>query len=164
MPPFAVNTHRFDPYKHLRFQVVWDGKVVADVSRVSGLRRHTEVVLHRDGGEPSIERRAPGKTGYDPIVLERGRTHDSAFEDWAGLVFNLGGEMSLKNFRRDIIIRLLNEAGVVAMAFLVHRCWPSEYAALAEMDANGHGVAFESLTLEHEGWERDLSVAEPKET
>jgi phage tail-like protein len=164
MPPFAVNTHRFDPYKHLRFQVVWDGKVVADVARVSGLRRRTEVVLHRDGGEPSIERRAPGKTGYDPIVLERGRTHDSAFEDWAELVFKLGGEMSLKNFRKDIVIRLLNEAGVVAMAFVVHRCWPSEYVALAEMDANGHGVAFESLTLEHEGWERDGSVGEPKET
>jgi phage tail-like protein len=164
MPPFAVNTHRFDPYKHLRFQVVWDGKVVADVSRVSGLRRRTEVVLHRDGGEPSVERRAPGKTGYEPIVLERGRTHDSAFEDWSELVFRLGGEMSLKNFRKDIVIRLLNEAGMVAMAFLVHRCWPSEYVALAEMDANGHGVAFESLTLEHEGWERDRSVTEPTET
>ncbi|MGH3005519.1 MAG: phage tail protein [Gaiellaceae bacterium] len=164
MPPFAVNTHRFDPYKHLRFQVVWDGKVVADVSRVGGLRRRTEVVLHRDGSEPNVQRRAPGKTGYEPIVLERGRTHDSAFEDWADLVFQLGGEMSLKNFRKDILVRLLNEAGMVAMVFRIYRCWPSEYVALAELDANGHGVAFESLTLEHEGWERDRSVSEPTET
>ena len=80
------------------------------------------------------------------------------------VLLKLGGEMSLKNFRKDIVIRLLNEAGVVAMAFVVHRCWPSEYVALAEMDANGHGVGFESLTLEHEGWERDRSVGEPKET
>ncbi|HEX2044409.1 MAG TPA: phage tail protein [Gaiellaceae bacterium] len=164
MPPFAVNPHRFDPYKHLRFQVVWDGSVVADVSRVGGLRRRTEVVVHRDGNEPSVQRRSPGKTVFEPIVLERGRTHDAAFEDWAALVFALGGEMSLRNFRKDVVIRLLNEAGTVTMAFNVYRCWPSEYVALAEMDANGHGVAFESLILEHEGWERDRSVTEPAET
>jgi phage tail-like protein len=167
MSSFAVNPHRFDPYKQFKFRVKWDGRYVAGVSRVSALRRRTQVVDHREGGEPSTQRRSPGLTSYEPITLERGRTHDAEFEKWANKVWNLGSgagsEVSLRDFRKDILIELFNEAGQMVMAFKVFRCWPSEYVALADLEANDGAVAFESLTLEHEGWERDTDVAEPQE-
>jgi phage tail-like protein len=168
MAQFTVNAYRFDPYKNFKFRVMWDGRFVAGISRVSGLRRITEVVTMRDGSDPSFERRMPGRTTYEPITLERGRTHDPEFEAWANKVWNfgsgLGSESSLKDFRKDIIIQLLNEAGQLVMAFKVYRCWPSEYVALGDLDANdGNAVAIELLTLQHEGWERDTSVVEPQE-
>jgi phage tail-like protein len=164
MPEFPVNPHRFDPYKNFKFRVKWDGKYVAGVSAVSPLRRTTEVLTYRTGSEPSSSRKAPGRTSFDPITLERGVTHDTAFEEWANRVWRLGSGVSLATFRKDIVIELLNEAGHVAKAYLVYRCWPSEYQALPQQDANATEVAIEKLVLENEGWERDEAVGEPKET
>ena len=167
MPSFTVNPQRFDPYKNFKFRVMWDGRYVAGVSRVTPLRRRTQVVTHREGGDASVQRRSPGVTQFDAITLERGRTHDVEFEQWANSVWNfgagLGSEVSLRDFRKDVVIELMNEAGQKVMAFHVFRCWPSEYTALGELAANEGAVAFESLTLEHEGWERDREVKEPEE-
>jgi phage tail-like protein len=164
---FTVNPQRFDPYKQFKFRVKWDGKYVPGVMSVSGLTRTTEVITSRRGGSPSMEQRAPGQTTYEPLVLQRGRTHDTTFETWVNKVWNfgagLGMEASLSDFRKDIIIELYNEAGQLAMAWKVYRCWPSKYTALDGLDANSTEVAIESITLEHEGWERDLSVVEPSE-
>lgn len=164
---FSVNATRFDPYKQFKFRVKWDGRYVAGVHHVSALRRVSEVVEHREGGDPSEPRRSPGLTTYEPIVLARGRTHDTAFEEWANKVWHfasgLGAEVSLKDFRKDIVLELLNEAGQTALAWKLFRCWPSDYVALGDLDA-GHGaVAIESLTLQNEGWERDDAVPEPTE-
>lgn len=159
--PFPVNPNRFDPYKQCRFKVKWDGKYVPSIISVSGLDRTTEVVTNRDGTEPNIERRSPSLTSFAPIVIQRGRTHDTAFEDWANLVYSIGGPMDLAEFRKDIRIELYNEAGVIVMAWQVYRCWPSDYTPLAGLDANKVSVAIESITLQHEGWERDLAVVEP---
>jgi phage tail-like protein len=167
MPEFSVNPHRFDPYKNFKFRVRWDGRYVAGVSHVSPLRRTIEVVTYRTGSEPSLSRKAPGRIGFDPIVLERGVTHDVEFEAWADKVWRLGAglgnEMSLADFRKDLVIELLNEAGQVVKAYLVHRAWPSEYVALPDLDANANEVAIETLVLQHEGWERDHAVSEPVE-
>ena len=165
-PQFPVNPHRFDPYKNFKFRVKWDGKYVAGVSAVSPLKRVTQVMQFREGGDPSSSRKAPGRTEYEPITLERGVTHDLEFERWANLAFNRQGDaaMSLKNFRKDIVIELLNEQGVVAIAYRVYRCWVSEYVALPQLDANGGAVAIQSITLQNEGWERDVEVKEPAET
>jgi phage tail-like protein len=167
MPEFAVNPHRFDPYKNFKFRVKWEGRYVAGISSVSPLRRTIEVISYRTGSEPSLHRKAPGRTSFDPITLERGVTHDTEFEEWANKVWRLGAglgsEVSLANFRKDIIIELLNEAGQVVKAYLVYRCWPSEYQALPDLDANATEVAIEKLVLQHEGWERDQSVTEPSE-
>lgn len=165
MPQFSVNSNRIDPYKKFKFRVKWDGKIVAGVSKMSPLSRTTEVISHREGGDSSVDRKSPGRTHYDPIVLERGVTHDPEFEGWANLVFNKNsGSMSLKTFRKDIIIELLNEAGVVAIAYKVYRCWVSQYTALPDLDAGANAVAIQSITIENEGWERDTGVAEPQET
>jgi phage tail-like protein len=167
VPGFSVNALRFDPYKGFKFRVKWDGRYVAGVDHVSALARATHVVSHRDGEEPSIERHSPGATAYAPIVLRRGRTHDTAFEEWANKVWNLGSplgsEVSLRDFRKDIVVELLNEAGQLVLAWTVFRCWPSEYVALGDLDASESSVAVESLTLENEGWERDSSITEPTE-
>jgi phage tail-like protein len=167
MARFTVNPERFDPYKNFKFRVKWDGKYVAGVSRVSGLVRKTEVVTTREGGDPSGVRQMPGLTAFEPIVLLRGVTHDAEFEKWSNKVWKygmgLGAESSLKDFRKDVYIELLNEAGQLAMAFKVFRCWPSEYSALGELDSSRSTVAFESLTLQCEGWERDEDVVEPTE-
>jgi phage tail-like protein len=167
MAQFSANPQRFDPYKNFKFRVRWDGKIVAGVSKVSALKRSTEVVEHREGGDPSTKRKSPGQTKYEPITLERGVTHDPEFEAWASKVWNFGAgsgsEVSLADFRKDIIIELLNEAGDIVISYNVHRCWVSEYQALPELDASANAVAIQTLKLENEGWERDTSVTEKAE-
>ena len=167
MAEFSVNVHRFDPYKNFKFRVKWDGRYVAGISKVSALKRTTEVVEHREGGDPSSSRKFPGRTRYEPITLERGITHDPEFENWANKVWHvghgLGSEVSLKDFRKDIIIEIYNEAGQLAIAYKVYRCWVSEYQALPDLDANANAVAIQHIKLENEGWERDLEVTEPSE-
>lgn len=168
MTEFSVNTHRFDPYKNFKFRIKWDGRYVAGVSKISPLRRSTDVIEYRDGGSSNSPRRMPGQTHYDPITLERGVTHDAEFENWANLVFNksggLGSEMSLKNFRKDVMLEMYNEAGRLVITYKIYRCWISEYQALPDLNANSCEVAIQKITLENEGWERDLSVVEPQET
>jgi phage tail-like protein len=167
MAQFSVNPERFDPYKNFKFRVKWDGRYVAGVSKVSALRRTTEVVSHREGGDPSSDRKAPGRTNYEAVTLERGVTHDTEFEKWANKVWNfgsgLGAEASLKDFRKDIIIEFYNETGQLAISYKVFRCWVSEYQALPELDANANAVAIQTLKLENEGFERDYAVTEPAE-
>jgi phage tail-like protein len=167
MAKFSVNTHRFDPYKNFKFRVKWDGRYVAGVSKVGGLKRTTEVVKHREGGDPSSTRKSPGRTEYEAISLERGVTHDTEFEKWANKIWNfgsgLGSEVSLKDFRKDLIIEVYNEAGQLALAYKVYRCWVSEFQAQADLDANANAVLIQSIKLENEGWERDYEVAEPNE-
>jgi phage tail-like protein len=167
MAQFTVNAQRFDPYKNFKFRVKWDGKAVAGVSKVSTLKRTTEVVKHREGGDPSSSRKSPGRTEYDAITLERGVTHDKEFEQWANKVWNfgagLGAEVSLKDFRKEITIELYNEAGQLAIAYKVFRCWVSEFQSLPDLDANANAVAIAKLKLENEGWERDYDVTEPSE-
>ena len=167
MAEFSVNATRFDPYKNFKFRVKWDGRYVAGISKVGALKRTTEVVKHRNGGDPSSSRKSPGRTEYEAITLERGVTHDVDFEQWANKVWNfgsgLGAETSLKDFRKDIIIEVYNEAGQLAIAYKVYRCWVSEYQPMPELDANANGVAIQTIKLENEGWERDYAVAEPTE-
>ena len=167
MAQFTVNAQRFDPYKNFKFRVKWDGRYVAGISKVSALKRTTEVVKHREGGDPSSSRKSPGRTEFEAITLERGVTHDADFERWANKVWNfasgLGAEVSLKDFRKDIIIELYNEACQLALAYKVFRCWVSEFQSLPDLDANANAVAIARLKLENEGWERDYEVAEPSE-
>ena len=165
---FPQNADRYDPYKNYRFRVKWDSAgsavYVAGISKVSGLKRTTEVVTHREGGDASTSRKSPGRTEFEAITLERGVTHDSAFEEWANQVWkygnwkadgDLGGkEIALKNFRKDITIEMYNEAGSLVISYYVFRCWVSEYQALPELDANGNAIAIQTLKLENEGWER----------
>jgi len=167
MAQFSTNAQRFDPYKNFKFRIKWDGRYVAGVSRVSTLKRTTEVVSHREGGDPSSSRKSPGRTEYEAITLERGVTHDSEFEQWATKVWNfgagLGAEVSLADFRKDITVDLFNEAGQLVLSYRVFRCWPSEFQATADLDANANAVLIQSLTLQNEGWERDVAVTEPAE-
>lgn len=167
MPQFTVNTHRIDPYKNFKFRVRWDGQYVAGISKVSPLKRTTEVVSFREGGALSRPMKSPGKTDYEPITLERGITHDTAFENWANLVFsNLGdAAVSLRDMRKDIQIELYNLSGQLVISYHVFRAWVSEYQALPDLDAQGEArTAIERIVLQHEGWERDLEVKEPTET
>src|SRR5690348_12388767 len=167
MPQFSVNANRFDPYKNFKFRVKWDGKYVAGVSKVSALKRTTEVVKHREGGDPSSSRKSPGRTEFEAVTLERGVTHDTEFEAWARKVWQLGNqlgtEVSLKDFRKDIMLEFYSESGQLALRYKIYRCWVSEYQALPELDANANAVAIQHLKLENEGFERDLDVAEPDE-
>lgn len=167
MAQFSVNANRFDPYKNFKFRLKWDGRFVAGISKCSALKRTTEVVEAREGGDPSTSRKSPGRTKYDAITLERGVTHDLEFERWANKVWNfnagLGSEVSLKDFRKEISIEVYNEAGQKVIAYNVFRCWVSEYQALPDLDANANAVAIQHIKLENEGWERDISVPEPSE-
>ena len=167
MAQFTVNTNRFDPYKNFKFRLRWDGRVVAGISKVSALKRTTEVVKHREGGDPSSSRKSPGRTEFEAITLERGVTHDVDFEQWANKVWNfgsgLGAETSLRDFRKDVTLELYNEAGQLVIAYKVFRAWVSEFQSLPDLDANANAVAIQHIKLENEGWERDVEVVEPSE-
>jgi phage tail-like protein len=173
MAQFSVNAQRFDPYKNFKFRVKWDGVYVAGISKVGALKRTTEVVEHREGGDPSSVRKSPGRTKYEPITLERGVTHDAAFQQWANKVWDYPNaqaapdqrtqEVSLKDFRKDIIIDVFNEAGQKVLSYYVFRAWVSEYQALPELDANANAVAIQTIKLENEGWDMDADVGEPSE-
>ena len=166
MAEFQVNTKRIDPYKNFKFTVVWDSVVVAGVSKVSALKRTTEVVSHRSGGDISTPRHQPGASKFEPLTLERGITFAPEFQDWANLVYSPEGDggVSLAKFRKDIIINLHNLQGTIVRSYKVLRCWVSEYVALPELDANANAVAFEHIILQNEGFERDASVVEVLET
>lgn len=167
MPQFTVNPHRFDPYKNFKFRVKWDGRYVAGISKVSALKRTTEVVQHREGGDPSSSRKSPGRTEFEPITLERGVTHDPEFEKWANKVWDfgagLGAEVSLKDFRKDIVIEIYNEAGQLVLEYKVF--WVSEFQALPDLDANADAdaILLQLIKLENEGFERNADVPEPTE-
>lgn len=166
-PLFPVNTHRHDPYRTFKFQVVIDGKVVAGLKKMGALKKKTAPVKWRASNDPSHERIMPGGTSYDPVTLEQGLTHDPVFETWANLVNNIQGDggMSLKNYRKDIIINVLNLQGQVALSYKLYRAWVSDYQALPDLDAgNMSTVGIQTITLQHEGWERDTSVPEPTES
>ncbi len=166
-PMFPVNTHRYDPYRTFKFQVLIGGKPVAGLKKMSALKRKTEPVKWRSAGDPTNERILPGGTTYEPITLEQGLSHDPVFEDWANLVNNLNGDaaMSLKNFRKDIVINVLNLQAKVVLSYKVFRAWVSDYQALPDLDAGTtNAVGIQTMTLQHEGWQRDTSVAEPTET
>jgi phage tail-like protein len=166
MAKFAVNSHRFDPYRNFKFKIKWDGQYVAGLNKCGALKKTTESSDWREGGDPSTSRKIPGKTSYDAVSLEAGVTHDTAFEAWANLVNNFQGDsaMSLKNFRKDVTIDVFNLAGQKVLSYHVFRCWVSEYQALPELDASGNAIMIQTIKLENEGWERDLSVVEPTET
>jgi phage tail-like protein len=166
MAKFTVNTHRFDPYRNFKFRVKIDNQYVAGLSKCSALKRTTEVTEWREGGDPSTSRQLPGKSKYEAVTLEAGLTHDPTFENWANLVHNFQGDaaMSLRNFRKDIIIDMYNEAGQKVHSYKLFRAWVSEYQALPELDASANAVAIQTIKLENEGWERDASVTEPTET
>jgi phage tail-like protein len=167
MAQFPVNLQRLTPYANFKYRVKWDGKYVAGVCKCSSLKRTTEVIEHREGGDPSTARKAPGRSKYEAITLERGVTQDLEFERWANKVWNygagLGRETSLKDFRKDITLELYNEAGQLVLAYKVYRCWVSEFQALPDLDANANAIAIQHIKLENEGWERDTDVVEPAE-
>src|SRR5829696_3280086 len=173
MTTFTANPRRFDPYKNFKFRVKWDGRYVAGISKVGALKRTTEVVEHREGGDPSTGRKSPGRTKYEAITLERGVTHDLEFEQWANKVWNFGSaqapaeqrerEVSLKDFRRNLTIDVFNEAGQKVISYKVYRAWVSEFTAQADLDTNANAILIQSIKIEHEGWERDVAVKEPAE-
>jgi phage tail-like protein len=166
MAQFTVNTNRIDPYQNFKFRVIWEGRVVAGISKVSSLKRKTEVVKHREGNDLSTSRLSPGRTEFDPITLERGITFDLEFEQWANLVYNTTGDgaVSLAKFKRDMLINVLNLQGIVVKSYKVSRCWVSEFQALPDLDANANAIMIEHIVLQNEGWERDDAVVEVAET
>jgi phage tail-like protein len=166
MAKFTVNAQRYDPYRNFKFKIKIDNQYVAGLNKCSALKKTTEMVEWREGGDPSTTHKLPGKTKYDAITLTGGVTHDTTFEDWANLVNNFKGDaaMSLKRFRKDITIDVFNEAGQLALSYNIFRCWVSEFQALPELDASANAVMIQTVKLENEGWERDTSVTEPTET
>lgn len=162
---FEKNAHRFDPYKNFKFRVLWDDRTVLGISKVSALKRTTEVVKHRDGGDNSSDHKSPGRTSYDAITMERGLTHDPEFEKWANKVHPYAGDalMDLVGYKKNLTLEMMNEKGHVVYRYFLYSCWVSEYTAMPELNANANAVAIESLKIELEGWERDVNTKEPKE-
>ena len=162
---FVKNAKRVDPYKNFKFRILWDDKPVMGVSKVGALKRTTEVVKHRDGGDNSTDHKSPGRTTYDAISVERGITHDPEFEAWANKVHPYSGDtaMDLAAYKKNLTLEMMNEKGHVVYRYFLYDCWVSEYTAIPELNANANAVAIESLKIELEGWDRDKDTKEPNE-
>ena len=165
MTGFTVNAHRYDPYKNFNFRILLDGRVVMGVSKVSALKRTTDVVKHQAGGLNSFEYKSPGRTKYEAVTMERGITHDPDFEVWANRVYSYANDSAtaLAEYKKDLTLEVLNLRGQVAIRYFLHGCWVSEFTAVPELDANNNGVAIEQIKIEVEGWERDAQLVEPNE-
>lgn len=165
MALFTVNPTRTAPYRGFKFRIKIDNVYVAGISKCSALKKTTEMVEFRSGGDPSTSQKLQGKTKYEAITLTAGVTHDPTFENWANAVNNFQGDGagSNKNSRKDIIIDVFNENDQKALSYKVFKCWVSEYQALPELDASANAVMIQTIKLENEGWERDTSVTEPTE-
>jgi phage tail-like protein len=164
---FTVNAHRVDPYKNFKFRLKnEDGLTVLGVSKVSPLKRTTEVVRHRSGNDNSHDSPSPGRSTYDGISLERGVTHNVEFERWANMVHPYAGDpaMDLVNYKQELTLEVMNEKGHVALRYFLHACWVSEFTALMDFDSNANGTLIEVVKLETEGWERDVATVEPDES
>jgi len=166
MAEFTKNAHRIDPYKTYKFRIVWDGKTVLGVNKVGPLKRTTNVVPYRSGGENSVEHKSPGRTTYDGLTLERGITHDTEFEAWANKVHPYAGDvaMDLANYKKELTLEVMNEKGHVALRYYLHDCWVSDYTAVPALDASANAVGIESMKIELNGWERDVATQEPDES
>lgn len=165
MASFKVaGVDRFDPYKTFMFRVSWDGTYVAGLSKMSALKRTTAVIVERDGADPARERKTPGVTKYESVVLERGVTLNTKFEEWAYLVHDLKNPLSLSKFRKDLIVDVFNEAGQKVISYKLNKCWVSEFQALPPLDAASAAIAIETIKIELESWERDVATIAPKET
>jgi phage tail-like protein len=166
MAPFPADPTGPDPYRLFSFRLKWDGREVAAFSKVSGLDRTAEVVQHRSGGDPSASHKSPGRRTSEAITLERGVSHDIAFQAWASRVWTFAGdaagEASPTDLRKDICLEVYDEAGRLVMRYEIHRCRVSEYEALPDLDAGADAVAIQHIKLETEGWRRDTSVTEPQ--
>ena len=162
---FIKNAKRYDPYKNFKFRILWDDRPVMGVSKVGALKRTTEVVKHRDGGDNSTDHKSPGRTTYDSIMVERGLTHDPEFEAWANKVHPYSGDtaMDLAGYKKNLTLEMMNEKGHVVYRYFLYDCWVSEYTALPELNANANAVAIESLKIELEGWDRDKDTKEPNQ-
>ena len=162
MARMTPQTNRFDPYRTFRFKVKWDGRYVAGLSKMGGLKRTTEMVEFREAGENITSRKLPGKTSYTAVTLEAGVTYDSSFEDWANLVNDFASHSitNLGEFRKNITVDVFNEAGQKGFSYNLYRCWVSEYQALPDLDAGANAVAITTIKLEYEWFERDKAVAE----
>jgi phage tail-like protein len=162
MARLTPSTNRFDPYRNYRFKVKWDNIYVAGLSKMGPLKRSTEMVEWREAGENIISRKLPGKSKFEGVTLEAGVTLDTSFAEWAELVndFTSHSLVNLKDFRKNITVDVFNESGLKVVAYNLHRCWPSEYQAMPDLDAGANAVAITTLKLELEWWERDTSVTE----
>jgi phage tail-like protein len=130
------------------------------VSKVSPLKRTTEVVSHRHGGDPSSPFHSPGQSKYEAITMERGVSTNHEFEEWAERVYTpIDGRVSLEGYKKNLIIEVLDIQGSVALKYNVRRAWVSEYTAVAELDANANAVLFESIVIQNEGFSRDTAYA-----
>jgi phage tail-like protein len=141
------------PYPGYQFRLKWDGRYVAGIAKVGPLSSLTEATGAADpAGLPSA-----GRTRYEPIVLERGVTRDTAFEAWAGLV----AAQSTQSYYKDVYLELYNAAGQLVMAYQLLRCWPTAYVALSALDATTGAGQFQRLTLQCDSWRRDTAVVPP---
>ena len=164
---FPANLNRYDPYKAFKFLVFFGRSTipVAAVSKVGSIKRSSDVIEYKEGGNAVILK-GLGRTKYEPITLERGVTQDRDLATWANYaqVLDHGSpSTSLAKLRREVSIVLLNEEAQPVLRYLIHRCWVSEYQALPDLDAGGNAIAIEHIKMENEGWEQDLTLAEPVE-
>ncbi len=164
-PGFPKNAKRIDPYKTFKFRVVMDNRTVFGVSKVSALKRTTQVVPYPQGGQNNTDSKSPGRTTYDPITMERGITHDIEFEKWANMVHPYSGDtkMDLVNYKKELTLEVMNEKGHVALRYFLHNCWVSEFTAVPDLDASANTIAIERIQIQLEGWERDVDTKEPDE-
>ena len=149
---FSVNPNTSDPYKDFRF-LLWDGKYVAGFNKMSPLKKTSEGMKYSEGN--STGTLIPDKMKYEAIILERGVTYDARFEKWmnSGPYLGQGHGFLAESFKKDLIIEVNNERGMLALSYEIYDCLVSQYQRIP-LDTNSNVMGIYHLKLNCEGWKR----------
>lgn len=122
-------------------------------------------ITYRENIDNQRSSKIPGLVKFDPITLSRGVTASRDLYDWYRLVndelalLSAANELSMNtstaplqsdNFRKDVVIEVLNRKGDPIKAWYIFNAWPTVYSPGNDLDANSEEKLIESLTLTYE--------------
>ena len=140
-----------DPLRNFRYRLEIDGIVQAGFSEVAIGDASNDPIEYREGNELTTVRKLKGLNKYANITLKWGLTDSIELSNWHRMVVD--DATPLAAARRNVVIRVQNEAGEDKAAWEITRAWPTKYNP-ADLNGKGNEVAIESLELANEGIRR----------
>ena len=142
---------RQDPLRNFRYRLEIDQIEQAGFAEVSVGELSTDPIEYREGDEITTVRKLNGLNKYGNITLKWGITDSMELADWHQLIVD--DSTPLDDARRNVVIRVQNEAGEEKAAFEVIKAWPIKYNP-SDLNAKGNEVAIDELELCNEGIKR----------
>ncbi len=124
---------------------------VAGFNSISGLESEVNVVEWRTG-DNNETKKLPGFGSHPPIVLERAYDAGTSLKDWYDEVFSSAQGTGAGEYRKDLVIEILNRNGTTYRKIVAVNAWPSKYSA-SDLDASSEDPWTESIEVQNNGWD-----------